>query len=214
MVLSQITEMADNGLLFAADASCEERFEAIKYKVIQQFDRYPNVVSAIMTDVLQIIHISRHLTNSKLFAGWKLEWTRSSGWSYETVGFPSKSDVLFSLGSGAPEFVENMARYRKGPNAGTSRSVFHCFCDTLFNIEDKSCGGAPQLVGLDRKPSAPAINYGIIREGKRYYLGVEIDDGLVYEHVPWRNDRFERCDGSTLKKLDKAQSQPDNLRRS
>ena len=44
MVLSQITEMADRGLLFPADATCKERFEAIKEKLVQQFHRYPRMV--------------------------------------------------------------------------------------------------------------------------------------------------------------------------
>ena len=129
------------------------------------------------------------------------------------ITLPSSSGVLFSLGSGAKEFNKNLKRYQDGPNRGTSRSVFHCFCDTLFNIKDKQCGGAPQLVGVYRKPGSPAIAYGIIVDKKRYFLGAPIDKNVDFEGVEWRNDLFELCDGKTMKRLSHAQAQPDRIRR-
>jgi hypothetical protein len=56
------------------------------------------------------------------------------------------------MGSGKTEFCSNYERYQKGPNTNTSRNVFHCFIDTLKHTGDHACGGAPQLVGLYRKP--------------------------------------------------------------
>lgn len=213
MVLSQITEMADRGLLFSAKGSCKERFEAIKEKLVQQFHRYPRMVDRITAPTLQVLHISRDPIDNLKFACWLIKWNRPKGWAGKSISLPSSSGVLFSLGSGAKEFNENLARYNKGPDKGTSRSVFHCFCDTLFNIKDKQCGGAPQLVGIYRKPDSPAIAYGIIKDKKRYFLGAPIDDGVDFAGVEWRNDLFELCDGRTMKKLGQAQAQPDQLRR-
>jgi hypothetical protein len=212
MVLSQITEIADRGLLFSFNAPCKERFEAIKEKLIQQFQKYPKMVESITAPNLQILHISRD-PKEKEFACWLIEWNRSAGWSGRNMQMPQQSDILFLLGSGVPEFKDNFSRYSRGPDHGTSRNVFHCFCDTLFKIKDKRVGGAPQLVGIYRKPYSPAISFGIIINNKRYFLGAIIDNNANLREVEWRNDLFELCDGITMKKLPKAKPQPDDLRR-
>jgi hypothetical protein len=214
IVLSQIIEMADRGLLFSATSSCKERFEAIKEKLVQQFKRYPRMVKEIPDITLQVLHISRDPTNNFKFACWMIEWNRKNGWAGKNITLPTSSDVLFSLGSGANEFNKNFKdRYEKGPDKGTSRCVFHCFCDTLLNIKDKHCGGAPQLVGLYRKPNSPGIAYGIIYNKNRTFLGAPIDKNVDFTGIEWRNDLFERCDGRTMKKFEGAQSQLDDLRR-
>lgn len=66
MVLSQITEMADQGLLFPPQASCKERYEAIKEKLVQQFQTYPKMVEEITAPVLQVLHIARNPTKNTL----------------------------------------------------------------------------------------------------------------------------------------------------
>ncbi len=213
MVLSQITEMADSGILFSSNATCKERFESIKEKLVHQFQYYPGMVEEITAPILKVLHISRDRINNMKFSCWLIEWSRGDGWSGKNIQMPKESGVLFSLGSGASEFNDNYFRYGKGPERGTSRSVFHCFCDTLFNIKDKHCGGAPQLVGIYRKPNSPAITFGIIRDKERHFLGARIDKNVNFEIVEWRNDLFELCDGRTMKRLPKAQSQPDYLRR-
>ena len=214
IVLSQISEMADRGLLFSPDATCKNRFEAIKAKLVQHFDKYPKMVKSITKHPLQVLHISRNPNDNKQFACWLIQWTRRNGWSAKTKPFPLQSDVFFALGSGAQEFSKNLTRYRSGPNKDTSRRMFHCFCDTLFNIRDKRCGGEPQLVGIYRKPGSAAIAFGIIRNRKRYFLGAQVGANVDFEGVLWRNDLFELCDGKSMKRRPQAQRQPDSLRRS
>ena len=114
MVLSQITEMADQGLLFSPKATCKERFEAIKEKLVQQFHAYPRMVEEITAPVLQILHISRSPINNTDFSCWVIEWTRKNGWSGKNIDIPSISGILFSLGSGSEEFNKNYVRYDKG----------------------------------------------------------------------------------------------------
>jgi hypothetical protein len=213
IALSQITEMADHGLLFLPTATCKQRFEAIKEKLVYHFQRYPRMVEGIAAPILQVLHISRDTINNREFSSWLVRWRRDKGWSAENVPMPSKSGVLFSLGSGAREFRQNYARYMKGPHRNTSRGVFHCFCDTLFNTEDEHCGGAPQLVGIYRKPGSSAITFGIIRERKRYFLGAQAEGAVDLQGVEWRNDLFELCDARTMKRFPGAQAQPDHLRR-
>jgi hypothetical protein len=213
MVLAQIAEMADRGLLFRADATCKQKFEAIKEKLAQLFHRYPRMVEGITADILKVLHVSRDPTDNMKFSCRLIEWRRSNGWAERNVDIPSSSGILLILGSGSAEFNENYKRYKAGPNQGTSRNVFHCFCDTLFNTGDKFCGGAPQLVGIYRKPGSPAMTFGIIKDKKRYFLGAQINDLLNFENIEWRNDLFELCDGSTMKRIYGAQRQPDELRR-
>lgn len=213
MVLSQITEMADRKLLFSDEASAKERFEAIKEKLVQQFHQYPRLVGEITTRILQVIHISRDPKDNLKFECRLIEWTREKGWAGKNISLPKASGVLFSLGSGAKEFNENLARYEEGSDSGTSRSVFHCFCDTLFNIKNKQCGGAPQLVGIYRKPKSPAFAFGIIKNKQRYFLGAPVGNDVEYDAIEWRNDLFELCDGKTMNKFEQAQRQPDLLRR-
>lgn len=124
------------------------------------------------------------------------------------------SGILFSLGTGNSEFTENFKRYDEGPTKGTSRAIFHCFCDTLVNSKEPTVGGAPQLVGIIRKPESSAITYGVIHNGKRTFLGAHIDNLRNFGSISWRNECFEVCDGATMLRLPNAQSQPDPMRRS
>ncbi|MHB1349256.1 MAG: hypothetical protein ACYCYR_05235 [Desulfobulbaceae bacterium] len=213
MVLSQITDMADRGLLFSQKTTRKQRFEAIKEKIVQQLFNYPSMVVGITAPTLQVIYISRDPIQNTEFSCWVIKWSRNHGWTVKSIKMPPTSGVLFSLGSGSSEFNKNYERYEDGPNHDTTRSIFHCFCDTLFNIKDNKCGGAPQLVGIYRKPESAAITYGIIRENKRYFLGAQIDKDVDFETVEWRNDLFELCDGLTMKRRPEAQAQPDKLRR-
>ena len=211
IVLSQIAEMADRGLLFSSQSSCKEKFESIKQYIVLKFMEYPKDVS----HNLEILHISRDPINHLNFECRHFKWDKSKTpqGSFDQCKIPTISKELYVLGSGCTEFNENLKRYRKGPNRETSRNIFHCFCDTLTNIHDNRCGGAPQLVGIYRKPNSPAITVGIIKEKKRYFLGAEIKKCDSYEGVEWRNQLFEICDGESMQKTLRSQSQPDPLRR-
>lgn len=111
------------------------------------------------------------------------------------------------------EFNQTYEKYEEGSNKGTSRNVFHCLCDTLSHINDPYVGGAPQIVGIYRKPNSQGTTFGVIYGGSRYFLGAKIDNLHSFDKVDWRNENFEQCDGRTMKKLAYAQPQPDPLRR-
>ncbi|MGM0843373.1 MAG: hypothetical protein ACQEUT_00245 [Bacillota bacterium] len=214
IVLSQITEMADNGLLFNENFTCEEKFKTIKETLKSAFAKYPNGEKNITSDTLQVIHISREPTDNKKFVCNLITWNRNNGWNETKITLPKTSGLLLSVGSGKNEFENNYRTYQIGDNQDTSRNVFHCFCDTLFNIVDPQCGGAPQLVGLYRKPNSTALKFGIIKEKKRYLFGAEVDNPVNADRIKWINEFFELCDGDTMLKFNKAQRQPDRLRKS
>ncbi len=208
IVLNQIVDIADQGLLFQPNSTCKQKFQAVIDKLIQSFKNYPSDVSGITTDTFQIIHASRD--EDKNFFCQAMQWTKADNkWTNLTVDFKDHSDKLFVLGSGKTEFLQKFAEYAESSNQKTSRAVFHCFTDTLINIKDKYCGGAPQLVGLYRKDNAKF--FGIIHDNKRYLHGVQVDNLINLDNVEWRNNLFEVCDGKTMTRKKDAQRQPNPL---
>jgi hypothetical protein len=133
----------------------------------------------------------------------------TSKWAANALEFADFSDKLFVLGSGAAEFELKYKKYWESENKKTSRALFHCFNDSLQNIQDICCGGAPQLVGL--YCIGNARHYGIIYKGKRYFQGLHVDNIKNYANIEWRNELFEICDGSTMKMKTGAQRQPNPL---
>lgn len=209
IVLNQIVEIADQGLLFLSDDTCQQKFWKVLSKLKESFANYPSEVEGITTDTIKIIHASRD--NNQNFFCRTMTWTKSTrDWSTSNdVEFSDHSDKLFVLGSGKDEFLEKFKSYAESENQKTSRAVFHCFVDTLSNIRDQYCGGAPQLVGLYRIKNAQF--FGIIHDNKRYLHGMQVDDLINLDNIEWRNELFEVCNGSTMKISKKAKRQPNPL---
>ncbi len=207
IVLSQIIEMIDTGILLTDDMDCDKKHKIIAEKICYTLSKYPNVFG---DNPIQIIHITRDtlFTGYPLFKHFILSYTKKGGWSDREVMIPKQSGLLQVLGTGAREYKDNYSVFQKADNASTSRNVFHCFIYTLHNIKDSYCGGAPQLVGLYRKPLSAGINYGILYQGKRFLLGMEIPNGSSFLNVTWRNELFEICDGMTKKIVPDAAKQP------
>jgi hypothetical protein len=213
IVLNQIVDLADAGLLFAQSFSCKQKFQAIVDKLNDLVEPYPYFQSGLADNELYIIHASRDPDDNHKFFCHTISWSSKDKWRGEEKPLPKTSGVLFSLGTGAIEFDRNYTRYAAGPNRDTSRNVFHCFCDSVDQIQTPSVGGAPQLVGIYRKPTSTAFTSGVVYNGKRYFLGAHVDNLRGFDLIEWRNSNFERCDGRTLKRLPDAQLQPDPLRR-
>ena len=205
IILSQIVEMIDAGLLFDKTMNCKLKNEILYNKLCSSFDFYPNVIG---NNSIEILHISRETSvKHPSFHVYLLSWDKKNLWRRKEITLPIKSDIVLTLGSGKNEFLDNYKLFQKENNCFTSRNVFHCFIYTLKNINDKHCGGAPQLVGIYRKPDSPARNYGIIYNGERYFLGTEVPNIKNYNSIEWRNEYFELCNGNTKKRLNDATTQ-------
>ena len=213
IVLSQILEMIDSGLIFDKNMSCDQKNKIVYEKLCYSFSKYPDVCG---NNPIQIIHLSRDtcFKGYPSFHHYLMTWSRTSGGKHIEYPIPEKSVLVHVLGSGSNEFNKNYYdRYQHSKNRFTSRNVFHCFIDTLKNITDEHCGGAPQLVGIYRKPCTFGCEYGIIYNRRRYFLGMEIPKDAFFAKVEWRNGFFELCDGEKRKKFDSAAKQNDPLRR-
>jgi hypothetical protein len=207
IVLEQIIELIDAGVLLSKEMTCDAKNKIIFEKICESLSKYPKL--CIGNDV-QIMHLSRdtEVDGYPQFYHYKLIWNKHIGFKIEHIPIPKISGLLCVLGSGKKEFENRYSLYQNGSNSNTSRNVFQCFTDTLDNITDIHCGGAPQLVGLIRKPLTAGINFGIISKRKRYFLGMEIPDKSHFDNIEWRNELFEICDGKTMKRKIGAVHQP------
>lgn len=212
IALSQLISMIDSGVIFNNAISCK-----IKSKIVFDFLRnelknYPEVC---INDSLEIIHISRDTVVSGYpeFHEFHYIWSKNSGWNKYEKPMPKVSSLLYVGGSGKVEFESNYHKYQNGNNSNTSRNVFHCFVDTLSNTNDICCGGAPQLVGIYRKPNSYAKNFGIIYNKQKYFLGSIVTGNSQYSSIEWRNELFEIVDNQTMAIVPGAQRQPNILRK-
>lgn len=205
LILNQILSMGEEGILFKPKSTRFDRSELIFNELKKKFNEYP--ADIVMKDSLEIIHISRD--NEIDFLCNIFTWTSKNGWTKKKQEIPDKSDKVIILGSGKDEFYERYLEYYKGLNGKTSRALFQCLSHTLLDIKDLQCGGSPQLVGLYNKFNGKKI--GVIYKNKRYFLGKELEESEVINNIEWRNELFERYDGKSIKILDGAQRQPNEL---
>jgi len=206
IILTQIMEMDKDGILFPYQSTNRERVDILFREITHRFDTYPTQVA--MKNSLEIIHISRQSEID--FICFVYKWTKSKGWTKAEQQIPETSDKVIILGSGKDEFFNRYLEYYRGNNGKTSRALFQCLCHTLLKMHDPQCGGSPQLVGLYNRYNGK--NFGVIYDNKSYFLGREIVIENSLNKIEWRNEFFERCDGSLKKILGGAQRQPDELR--
>ena len=205
IVINQLVDLADNGLLFPIKPSNEEMFSAFYDSFKVQFLNYPSEISGITANSLEVLFACRNGETD--FFCRKLKWLKSNNtWTTENVSFSMHSDKLFVIGSGKTEFEQRFEQFKISNESKTSRAVFQCFCETLENMTDNYCGGAPQLVGLYNRFNSK--QFGIIHKNKRYLHGVELTNVADYNVVEWRNKLFEICDGTTKEIKPNAQRQP------
>ncbi len=206
IVLSQIVEMIDSNLLLNESMSCDEKHKIIAERICYSLKQYPDVLGA---NPIQIIHISRDtiVNGYPKFHHYLLQ-LKKDDYDVKEISIPNESGVIMALGTGKKDFEAMFNKYKKTSGTSTSRYVYQAFVDALSSTSVKTCGGAPQLVGLFRKPYTYGLNYGIIYQGNRYMLGMKIPKEASFSNVPWHNDLFEICDGESLKRMPDAMKQP------
>jgi hypothetical protein len=111
-------------------------------------------------------------------------------WHCESLILAQKSMPFVILGSGARALEKWLSRWERSEVAGTSRSIFSAFCDSVKSTDDPQTGGPPQLISLRR--SGPAVRIGWTDGTRLYFAGTEIlhFGGTGGE---WRNSEFEEC---------------------
>lgn len=206
LILNQILEMDNDQILFKEGSSNQQRSSTLFNLIQDKFESYP--AKTVMRDSLEIIHVSRD--HEIDFICNIFSWSKKNGWRCTPQVIPDKSEKVIALGTGADEYFQRYLKYYAGFSGKTSRALFQSLTHSLLKMKDLECGGAPQLVGLFNKFNGK--NFGVIYNGKSYYLGKEVEPSSDLNKIEWRNELFERCDGLTTKILDGAQRQPDELR--
>ena len=209
IVLAQIIGMIDNGLLISERMDAVQKNKIIFEKIIYELKRYPERYRA---KNVTIIHMCRDdSSNDKYprFFHFELSFDANKRKHIKCVQLPDVSDIVKTYGSGSGIFNSTFERLKKiRKNKYTTRCVFQSFIEVLKNHSDGSFGGPPQIVGLYRKPQSVAIEFGIIYNRKRYFLGTEVPRKSCCQNIEWRNTRFEICDGDNKRIKPGASKQP------
>jgi len=202
-LLGQFTQLADAGAYFSPAAPSQERHAALFHAATASFAGVPVDQQRAFT----ILHCGRDGVGlPSRFRVWQLDWMQGSGWSDRELPVPTESVLLCAVGSGERNVVTHDASWRRSSVGRTSRAVFSAFCDALRSGADPYSGGAPQLVGLYRQ-GAGAV-FGVLFDGLRFLLGLQVPAAPHLEIVQWRNELFERCDPISMQLLPGAQRQP------
>jgi len=196
LVLGQITEAADSGLLFLSTDTSEKRHSKFLTAIKASFGRSQNAP----TGDFQILHGSRQFSGPQAqFHLWLSSYAAATNaWSDVRIGVPAdQSKLLEVLGSGSESMKSQGQRWEASDQAGTSRAIFGALCDSIRSSADPLSGGVPQLVGMyhTRMPQP----FGIVHDNQRYLHGFPLAPEIMPEAIEWRDELFQRIDGSTLK---------------
>ena len=211
MVLSQVIEMIDSGILIHKEMPAIMKKQIIFKTIGNLLAKYPKTAISSATS---IIYVTRDNRPEKYpdFKAFQMNIKEGNRITTKEVKLNKESGHFLILGSGKRELSEVLSRYSKGKNHDTTRNVFHSFISALENTNDPCVGGPPQMVGLYRKPNSAGNNFGLIYHKKRYYLGIEVAEWDCISKIPWRNHLFEICDGNTKSRKEGCAAQPDHLR--
>lgn len=208
--LSQLVSLIDAGLIIKTEWTYRKKTAAIIKYLKETLSTYPyRKGDNIMRDELEIIYGTRDKDST--FHCVDIKWSKHNNmWTFQSLPMERQSYQLRITGSGKFEFKKKYEEYIQNKGMRTSRAMFQTFCDTLKNIKDKHCGGAPQLVGIYSKPNSPARNYGIIYKNHRYALGLLVDacKNMNADTIEWRNELFEICNPKSMNRREGAQAQP------
>lgn len=202
-VLGSIIDQIDNNLLIDENDEQSTKKNKIYNCICDSFNSYPKR----RRNEFQILYASRQNSKMKsIFHAMKIAWNSSKGWNLIDLKIPVSSGLIDGIGSGTGSLKEWYNKWQRSDIKGTSRSVFSAFCDSLLSKKDVYSGGAPQLVGIYRK--GPAKTFGIVYNNEKFFNGKNINSLINLNKIEWRNNLFERCDGTTLCLLKGAQRQP------
>lgn len=210
LLISSIVESMDNGMIISDTDNAIERFRKFKKLLFNEFHKYPR---SKVGNAFELLYINKNVTNNNYpnFYAYAISWKKSSGFRSKTIKPPSKSGIIHIMGSGASVYRKKYKDFQNFKNRGTSRNIYQCFAHLMLEIGDPSCGGAPQLVGLYRKPKTNGFSFGIIHDRKRYYNGLSIGSIINNDVLEWRNKYFEKCCGNLKKRTPGSQIQENDL---
>lgn len=202
-ILGQIIDMIDANLLVDLGDNIDTCVHKIMSVVSNAYQTYHEPES----QGFEILYCMREGQGmSSKFHIRKIKFEPPTSSYISRIDLPAQSDVVTILGSGTPSIDAALRRWKSSDVGGTSRAIFSAFCDSLRSCADQLSGGPPQLVGLFRIQSARA--FGIIKEGRRHFYGLEANETSRLDDIRWYNELLEICDPHTFAVKSGAQRQP------
>jgi len=210
ILISSVIEAIDNGMIFKKEDNAIKRFQRFKKYLFNEFHKYPK---QRVTDSFELIYINKDDVSMRYptFYAYHIRWNRQNGFLSTKISLPEKSELLHVMGSGRIKFEQKYDQFKKRKCGGTSRNIYQCFSHLLLDENDQYFGGAPQLVGLYRKPNTMGFAFGLVHNRKRYYNGLNIGNVISQERINWRNKYFEICEGKTKQRIPGSQIQERDL---
>jgi hypothetical protein len=211
LVLSQILEILDTGMLFTDAQLPDERHSKVVSAIKMSFSLRKNAPASNF----DIIHASREgSSNHSHFNLWQLSYeAKSATWTDSKVNVGTQnSSLIVALGSGATVISHHQKNWQSSEQGQTSRAVYSAFCDALASGDDIRSGGAPQLAGIYRR--GPAKMIGTVHQRIRYFCGLPVSADILSDQLEWRDELFQRIDGESLEVIKgaKRHSRPKSLR--
>jgi hypothetical protein len=210
LLVSSVIESIDKGMIFEPNDNATKRYKKFKTFLFNEFHKYPKNK---MGDAFELLYVNKEITTILYpnFYSYIISWNKRRGFKSKTIKTPSKSGTIHVMGSGAAEFYDKFDNFKEFNNKGTSRNIYQCFAHLMLGINDPHCGGAPQLVGMYRKPNTNGFSFGIIHNRRRYYNGLNIGNMIINNKLEWRNKFFEICSGKLKKRIPGSQIQENDL---
>lgn len=196
LALSQVIELIDTEVLFIGANSPDECHLRVTSAIKASFSLRQNAPDSDF----EILHVIRDgSSNQSVFKLWKLTYEVSNGsWTDLKIDVASdRSCLVLALGSGANAITRHQRRWQSSEQGETTRAIYSAFCDSLISQEDTRSGGAPQLAGIYR--SGPARMIGTVHNSVKYFCGLPVTEEIMSDALEWRDELFQRIDGSTLK---------------
>src|SRR6266851_1718544 len=174
LVLGQIADAVNAGLLFAEEDEPEARHAAVAAALRNSFGRRHDAPDRDF----EILHAARRSTRAtSAFLLWRTRYcARTREWSDDAVAVPAETRLVLALGSGAIAARSHQHIWRASALGGTSRAVYGAFCDALSAGADPLTGGSPQLAALYLIDGARTI--GVVYEEKYYLHGLPLPEAI------------------------------------
>lgn len=200
MSLPPLLSEIDSGVLFPLGCSYHQKRDSILDFFQQKLNSYPPGLRPNSTTIYYATCINWSFYMAKFCCN-------TSGITVNDISLTHESSLIFCDGSGSKQFKDRwITRNTEAINEHkTSRNVYRCMVECIEG-DDLRTGGVPQLIGLFR--NGKVQQFGIVRDGKRFFQGREVPDGKSLSGVEWRNDNYERVDPHTMDLLPGAQPQP------
>lgn len=193
LVLGQIMNAADAGLLFGDTSSAAERNSIVLDVLKASFCRRHNAPDQKFT----ILHASRDGQKAEAEPRlWQISFDpNGTKWQNEIVETVDLVGVVAVNGSGTKATKDELKRWRDSDIGGTSRSIYSAFCSAITSGEDPLSGGAPQLASI--YPKGPAVIAGALYEDSLHLFGLPIPPTSGSKKIEWFDPLFQRIDPQT-----------------